>query len=244
MTTILITGASAGLGAEMARQFAARGHDLALCARRLDRLVELREEITSAHPGVDVQIAALDVTRADDVGEVFGQFTDHFGTIDRIIANAGIGEGTPLGSGAPEVNRRTVTTNVLGLLTQVEAALEIFRRQRRGHLVVLSSFAAVRGMRGGMTAYSASKAFVATLAEGVRTENIPGLSVTTLKPGYIRSEMNTRHLPFIVDTRTGVAAMVRAIEARRASAYIPRWPWALLAPLFRVLPAAVIRRLT
>jgi len=244
MATVLITGASAGLGAEMARQFAARGYSLALCARRGERLERLREEIVGDHPRLEVQIAVLDVTDAEEVRTVFRNFADHFGTIDRVIANAGSGAGAPLGTGGAEENRDTVVTNVVGMLAQVEAAVEIFRSQGRGHLVVLSSFAAVRGMRGAMGAYAASKAFVATLAEGLRIEGVPGLAVTTLVPGYIRSEMNTRPRPFIVDTAPGVAAMVRVIEARRARAYVPRWPWALLAPLFRILPPSLVRKLT
>ena len=76
MSTILITGASSGLGAEMARQFAALGHDLALCARRTDRLETLRAEIAAAHPGVRVEVRALDVNDHDAVFRVFGEFRD------------------------------------------------------------------------------------------------------------------------------------------------------------------------
>ena len=74
MPTILISGASSGLGAEMARQFAARGHDLALCARRTERLEELRAEIAAAHPDRRVEIRALDVNDHDAVFEVFRAF--------------------------------------------------------------------------------------------------------------------------------------------------------------------------
>ena len=80
MPTILITGASSGLGAEMARQFAARGHDLALCARRTERLEELRAEIAAAHPGRRVEIRALDVNDDDAVFAVFRAFREDFGT--------------------------------------------------------------------------------------------------------------------------------------------------------------------
>ena len=76
--TILITGASSGLGAEMARQFAAAGYDLALCARRIERLEELRAEILAAHSDRRVEIRALDVNDADQVFEVFRAFRDDF----------------------------------------------------------------------------------------------------------------------------------------------------------------------
>lgn len=244
MTTVLITGASSGLGEGMARQFAARGNNLALCARRVERLESLRDELTAKHPGIDVQIAALDVNDEAAVGEVFHSFAQHFGGLDRVIANAGIGEGAPIGVGKAERNRRTIVTNVLGTLAQAESALEIFREQGRGHLVFVSSFAGVRGMRRSLAAYAASKAAVSTLADGLRIERIPGVDVTTLRPGYISTELNegtTGKVPFLVDAETGVTAMVKAIEARKRVAYIPWWPWAILARLFRVVPDGVIR---
>src|SRR5213083_2339665 len=93
--TVLITGASSGLGAEMARQFAALGHDLALCGRRTEKLEELRDEIAVLAPQVKVGIRALDVTDDDQVFAVFRAFTEDFGTIDRVIINAGLGKGAP-----------------------------------------------------------------------------------------------------------------------------------------------------
>lgn len=246
MATILITGASSGLGEEMARRYAARGHNLALCARRMDRLEALRQELVAQTPGIDVQIAALDVTDAGAVEEVFTKFATYFGTVDTVIANAGIGVGAPIGTGDAETNRQTLTTNVLGMAAQLESALSIFRAQQKGHVVVISSFAAVRGMRRSMTAYSASKAAAAAMAEGLRVENIPGLAVTTIYPGYIATEMtgSDRKKPFVTDVEPAVAAIVRAIESKKQRAYIPWWPWAVLARLFPVLPASVIRLLT
>lgn len=247
MTTVLITGASSGLGEEMARQFAARGYNLALCARRLERLEALREELAARHLHVDVQVAALDVTDPAAVSEVFHAFAEHFGGLDRVVANAGIGDGAALGTGGAERNRRTMETNVLGLLAQVESALEIFRAQGRGHLVLVSSFAAVRGMRRSMTAYGASKAAVTSIGEGLRVENIPGVDVTTLCPGYIATDMNAdpkNKPPFLTDTVTGVNSMVRAMEARKNVAYIPWWPWTLMARIMRILPAGIVRRIT
>src|SRR6476661_1877714 len=94
---ILITGASSGLGAEMARQFAAKGRDLALCARRTDRLEALRDEITKIDPSVNVAINALDVNDNDAVFTVFNALRDQLGGLDRVIVNAGLGKGARLG---------------------------------------------------------------------------------------------------------------------------------------------------
>lgn len=245
MPTILITGASSGLGAEMARQFAALGHDLALCARRTDRLDALAAEITSAHPGVRVATRALDVTDSDAVFRVFGEFRDELGTLDRVVVNAGIGKGQPLGTGRFDANRETATTNVIGALAQTEAAAEVFRAQGAGHLVMVSSVSALRGMPRNMTTYAATKAFVAHLAEGFRADVLgTPIKVTVLHPGYIESEMSgtSASTPLMVDTATGVRAMVAAIEKEVASARVPAWPWRPAGFLLAHLPLRVARR--
>ncbi|MBJ7450736.1 MAG: SDR family oxidoreductase [Blastococcus sp.] len=243
---VLITGASAGLGEEMARQLADLGYDLALCARRTERLDALAAEIT-AGTGRRVETAALDVTDADAVPAVFEKFAEAFGSIDRVVVNAGIGKGAALGTGRADANRATAMTNFVGALTQTEAALEIFRRQQRGHLVLISSMSALRGMRKAMTTYAATKAGVAALAEGLRSERIHGVDVSVIYPGYIRSEMNAhveQKVRFMVDTPTGVRSMVEAIEKRRPQAYVPAWPWVPIGALMKVLPLSVVRKLT
>ncbi|HET6698651.1 MAG TPA: SDR family oxidoreductase [Nocardioidaceae bacterium] len=244
--TIVITGASSGLGAEMARQFAARGYDLGLCARRTDRLEQLRQQLVAAHPGIRVAVEPLDVTDGTAVFRVFGRLAADLGRIDRVVVNAGLGKGAPLGTGRHDANRQTAVTNVLGALAQAEAALEIFREQQHGHLVLISSMSAMRGMPKAGTVYAATKAAVAHLGEGLRAELMDtDITVSVVYPGYIRSEMNerVRNAPFIVSTEKGVRAMVEAIEARRAKAYVPAWPWRPLGLALRLLPLSVVRRL-
>lgn len=246
--TILITGASSGLGAEMARQFAARGHDLALCARRTEKLDALRAEIAAAHPERRVEVRALDVTDDDRVFEVFGAFRDDFGTIDRVVVNAGLGKGAALGTGRYDANRETAMTNFVAALAQSEAAMELFRAQGRGHFVMVSSMSAVRGMPRSMTTYAATKAGAAHLAEGLRTELYgTDIKVSVIYPGYIASEMNDQVDPSkvrgMVTTEVGVRAMVEAIEKEKASAYVPPLPWAPMSVVMRHAPLPVLRRL-
>ncbi len=245
MATILITGASGGLGAEMARQFAARGHDLALCARRLERLEDLRAEITSAHPDRRVEVRALDVDDHDAVFEVFAAFRDDFGRLDRVIVNAGIGKGAPIGTGRFEANRDTAMTNFVAALAQTEAAVGIFRAQESGHLVMISSLSAERGMPKAITTYAATKAGVAHLAEGVRAELYGSpVKVSVVYPGYIHSEMNEgMRAPFIASTERGVAAIVEAVEKGKPHARVPPWPWAPIGFALRHLPLPLARRL-
>jgi short-subunit dehydrogenase len=244
--TILITGASSGLGEEMARQFAALGHDLALCARRTDRLDTLAAELTARHPGQRFRTRALDVNDQAQVCTVFTGFAEDLGRLDRVIVNAGLGKGAPLGTGRPDVNRETAMTNFVGALTQAEAAMRVFRAQGAGHLVMISSMSALRGMPKAGTTYAATKAGVAHLAEGLRAELLgTRIKVSVVYPGYIRSEMNERvkNAPFIVSTQKGVRAMVDAIEKEKAKAYVPAWPWVPIGAAMRLLPLPVVRRL-
>lgn len=245
--TVLITGASSGLGAEMARQLAARGHDVALCARRTDRLESLEAEVAAAHPDRRVEVRALDVTDDEAVFEVFRAFRADFGTIDRVVVNAGIGKGAPLGTGRYDANKATAVTNFVGALAQVEAAMEIFRAQGEGHLVVVSSMSAMRGMPRSMTTYAATKAGVAMLAEGLRAELYgKPIKVSVIYPGYIVSEMNEgveQATPMMVGTEKGVRAMVDAIERERASACVPALPWEPMKHLMKHAPLPLFRRL-
>ena len=244
--TILITGASSGLGEGMARLFAAKGHDLALCARRTDKLTAVRDELATAHPGIRVLVKSLDVNDHDAVFRVFGEFCDELGRLDRVIVNAGLGKGASIGTGYFRANKQTALTNFVGALAQCEAAMEIFRRVNAGHLVVISSVSARRGARGAMTTYAATKAGVASLAEGIRSDVIATpITVTTLFPGFISSEMTARAgtTPFMVDTQTGCRAMVNAIEKEIAEATVPPWPWRPVGLAMRLLPLKVARRL-
>lgn len=246
--TILITGASSGLGEGMAREFAARGDHLALCARRTERLDQLRVELEGAYPGVRISVRALDVNDHAQVAEVFQAFREEFGQLDRIIVNAGIGKGQPLGTGRFDANRQTAETNFVAALAQIEAAMEIFRAQNHGHLVAVSSVTAVRGMPGNVTTYAATKAGLAALCEGLRVElkkRRSPIRVTTLYPGYIRTEINekVKNTPFIVDAKTGCRAMVRAIESGKAERFVPGWPWTPIGFILRRLPESVLARI-
>jgi short-subunit dehydrogenase len=245
--TILITGASSGLGAEMARQFAGRGHDLALCARRIDKLEALRAEIIAAHPERRVEIRALDVNDDDEVFAVFRSFKKDFGTIDRVVINAGLGKGAPLGTGRWDANRETAMTNFVAALAQSEAAMEIFREQNAGHFVMVSSMSAMRGLPKTMTTYAATKAGAAHIAEGLRNELYgKPIKVTVLYPGYIASEMNdgaSGNPPLMVSTEKGVRAMVDAIEKEKDSACVPPLPWGPLSKVIKHAPLPVLKRL-
>src|SRR3984885_9183404 len=167
---ILITGASSGLGAGMARAFAAKGRDLALCARRTDRLEELKAELVQRYPDIAVAVSALDVNDHVQVPKVFAELSDELGGIDRVIVNAGIGKGAKLGSGKSWANKATIETNLVAALVQIETALEMFTKSGSGHLVLISSVLGATGVPGVKAAYAASKAGIRSLGESLRAD--------------------------------------------------------------------------
>lgn len=244
---ILITGASSGLGEGMAREFAAMGRNLALCARRVDRLVELKAELENKYPGVKVLVRPLDVNQHDQVFEVFRAFKQEFGQIDRVIVNAGLGKGQPIGKGRFDANLQTAQTNFIAALAQCEAAVEIFRAQNSGHLVSISSMSAMRGLPRNLTTYAATKAGLAALTEGIRADLLrTPIKVTTIFPGYIETELSSKSAktPLMVDTASGCRALVAAIEREPAKACVPSWPWTLVGWYMRHAPLAWIAKMS
>lgn len=138
--TILITGASSGLGEGMARLFAARGNDLGLCARRTDRLSALQSELQQNAPGVRVAVKRLDVTDHPSVFEVFRGFAEELGRLDRVIVNAGMGKGAAIGTGYFRANKQTAAGRSDGAGVAVE-----------GHRVCQLGTAAARRAKAHVT---------------------------------------------------------------------------------------------
>jgi short-subunit dehydrogenase len=239
--SVFLTGASAGIGEAMARAFAKRGYSLALTARRVDRLETLATELRGAG-SPKVFVHALDVTDYESVPRVMAAAAETLGGLDIVVANSGIGGPAPVGRGAFEQARRVIETNLLGAMATVDAAVELFYRQGRGHIVGVTSVAAVRGlpMQG---AYSASKSGLSRYLQGVRAEvGSNPIYVTELAPGFIDTEINRnmKSRPFVVSAAKGAETMVKLIESRTGFAYVPRMPWTPLAQLLKVLPSRLL----
>lgn len=244
---ILITGASSGLGKGMALQYAKMGRNLALCARRVDRLEALKSELEQVNPNITVLIKSLDVNDHDAVFSIFKEFKQEMGSLDRVIVNAGMGKGASIGTGYFNANKETAITNFVSAIAQCEAAVEIFREQNAGHLVTISSISAVRGFRRALTVYAATKAAITSLTEGIRIDLMrTPIKVSTVHPGFIRSEINEKveKVPFMVDTETGCKAIINAIEKEGGNSYVPSWPWAILNRIMRIAPLSWLAKMS
>ncbi|KZS42992.1 short-chain dehydrogenase [Aquimarina aggregata] len=247
---ILITGASSGLGKGMAIEFAKQGCNLALCARRVEKLELLKKELQELNPNIHVFLRALDVTKQEDVFKVFKAFEVDFKnsreTLDRVIINAGMGKGASLGKGYAKQNMQTAMTNFCGAISQMEAAMEIFREQNHGHLVLISSMSAFRGYPRAMTVYAATKAGVKSLAEGLRVDVLhKPIKVSTIFPGYIESEMTDsvgKPPPFMIALDKGSKLLVKSINKEKAKTFVPYWPWYFIKLIMPFMPLKMLRK--
>lgn len=226
----------------MARHLAARGDSVALAARSTRRLEEVAAAIP-APPG-KVSIHTLDVNHHAQVERVIREADMQHAGLDVVVVNAGLGGGGRIGTGRFDDNLRVVETNLVGALAQIESAMEIFRARDRGHLVLVSSLASLRGLPSSAAVYSASKAALAFLGESLRTEMAgSGVAVTVLRPGYIRTELSKRaRVPFMTPLDRGVEAMIAAMDRKADDAVVPAWPWKPLGWALRVMPPGLLRR--
>jgi short-subunit dehydrogenase len=244
MKTAAITGASSGIGRALALELAGRGYDLGLGARRVEALEELRGEIARRHPDRRVELRRLDVTDYDSVPAVIDELATALGGLDVVVANAGIGSAGRIGEGHAPADRAVIETNVLGAMATIDAAAALFRRQKTGQVVVISSVAAFRGLPGSGS-YSASKAAIAVYADALRAElHDTPIKVTTLYPGYIDTPLNDHmaRRPFLISLDKGAAIIADKIERGVQSSTIPVWPWNVVSRILRVLPTAQIAK--
>lgn len=241
--SVLITGASRGLGAGLARQFAARGYKLALTARKLEDLEELRDELQGQ--AAQICIRSLDVADYATVPPVLRECAEQLGGLDIVIANAGVAVAARVGRGGFEEMRKTIDVNLTGAIATCESAVEFFRDQGYGQIVGITSVAALRGMPG-QGAYSATKAGFSKYLESMRCDTASeAIVVTELAPGYIDTDLN-RSLasrPFVVSAEKGTGIMADLIERQVSFRYVPPWPWSLVAQFIKVLPVSILRKM-
>jgi 3-hydroxy acid dehydrogenase/malonic semialdehyde reductase len=179
--TVLVTGATAGFGAAMTRRFVRDGHRVIAAARRTDRLRELRDEIGSA-----VLPLTLDVTDSSAVAALPDNLPSEWREVDVLVNNAGIALGLDAAQTASVADwDRTVAVNVSGMMHMTHALLPGMVRRNRGHIINLSSTAAIYPYPGGHV-YGASKAFVTQFSLNLRADLV-GLAVrvTDLEPGLV-----------------------------------------------------------
>ncbi|WP_322010470.1 SDR family oxidoreductase [Paraburkholderia sp. J12] len=231
---VFITGASSGIGAALAAEYARRGAVLGLVARRADALDGFRQ----AHPQHPISIYPADVRDAEALASAARAFIAEHGLPDIVIANAGVSRGAVTGQGDLAAFRDVMDTNYFGMVATFEPFAAAMSEARRGTLVGIASVAGVRGLPGS-GAYSASKAAAFAYLEALRVEMRPfGVKVVTIAPGYIRTPMTAKNpyrMPFLMDADRFARKSADAIAGGTSFAVFP-WPMRVVAALLSALP--------
>lgn len=228
---IAITGASSGLGAGLARNYAATGISLVLFARRLGQLELVAADCRAR--GASVETVSLDVGDAEPLGSLL-RAMDATAPFDLVIANAGIA--APPGEAGAVAQIRT---NLLGAIHTIEPLIPRMQARGRGQIALVASVAALRGLPDS-PAYCASKAGVRLYGEALRAALRPaGIDVTVILPGFFASAMSNRFVgrkPLLTSTDRAVWLVRRGIDCRRGRVGFP-WPLVGLLQVLDLLPA-------
>jgi short-subunit dehydrogenase len=238
MSKILILGASSGIGRELARLAASQGHMVAIAARRENLLEEIKREFPK-----NIQIRRIDITDQDDTVNGIGELIAGIGGLDIAIISSGTGFINKELNIDPELE--TILTNVIGMTIAADCVMQYFFTRKSGHLVGISSIAALRGS-GYAPAYNASKAFVSNYLEGLRQsamKNGANIVITDVKPGFVDTAMAKGEGKFWVAAPAVAASQIwNAIRKKKEVVYVTR-RWRFIAWLLKIIPLKLYKRL-
>ena len=242
--TVLLTGAAHGIGRATALALAARGTPLALIDRDQPALASLARELKDR--GATIADAAVDVTDAQALKDAVASFELALGPIEVLVACAGIGSLTLVPKLETSVLRRTLEVNLVGVAQSIEAVLPGMIARGRGHIVGMASVAGYRGFPW-MISYSASKAaliaYLEALRPGLRRR---GVTVTTVCPGFVRTQMSTS-VPYqrpvkMIEPEEAARHLVRAVEKRPRNCVFP-WDMRIGLAILKYMPDRLFDRL-
>lgn len=229
--SILITGASSGIGEALARAYAAPGVTLALTGRDRARLAAVAESCRAM--GAVVRAEALDVRARERLAAWITE-ADGAAPLDLAIANAGVSAGTGGGAETAEQARRILDTNVGGVIDTVLPAVELMRPRGHGQIAIMASLAAFRGFPGA-PAYCAGKAAVRVWGEALRGElHEAGIGVSVICPGYVKSRMTAANefpMPLLMEADRAARIIRRGLARNRARI---AFPWRLYAAVWLI----------
>jgi short-subunit dehydrogenase len=227
----IIIGATSGIGRELAEILADRGYRVGVTGRRLDLL----ESLKAMNPEAFL-IEPMDVTRVDQARATFNRLVERLGGVDLVVINSGMGKRNQELDWT--IDRQIIETNILGCTAIANAAMHVFFKQGVGHLVGISSIAALRGSRYVPT-YPASKAYLSTYLEGLRHkvkhEKLP-ITITDVKPGFVDTVMaQGDHVFWRAPVDKAAEQIYQAIVKKKKVAYITK-RWRLIAWVQKCLP--------
>jgi len=235
--SILITGASSGIGAALARCYAGPGVFFALCGRNRSRLNAVAEECRRL--GAEVQAAVIDVTDRESLRAWIEEVDDRH-PLDLVIANAGVSMGTARSLDEEELERELFDINVTGVLNTIHPIIPRMRARRSGQIALMSALGGFRGMPTA-PAYTGGKAAVKVYGEGLRGSlKKDGIRVSVICPGFVKSRITERikaNMPFILETDKAARIIRQGLARNKARIAFP-WQTYWIYATFQILPPA------
>lgn len=233
-----ITGASSGIGYELAIECARRGYLLALAARRVELLEDLASKCGSL--GAETLVLACDVTDHDQVRKAVEEAAGRYSRIDLALLSAGISNPTVAEDFSAAEFETLIRTNLIGVANCLEELVRIMIRQRSGVIAAVSSLAGDRGIPGS-AGYCATKAALSSLLDGLRVDlKRFGIRLVTIEPGYVRTPMTAGfgRMPFLMEAGESARLIMNRIEAGDRVIRFPLLP-SLVMKMLRIMPVTL-----
>lgn len=238
MKKAIIIGASSGIGRELAEVLSRNGYAVGLTGRRVELLTALQSELAT-----ESYVKTMDISQTDEAIARLTELIGEMNGVDLIVISAGVGFINSEFEWKKE--KTTLETNVLGFAAMANVAVKHFIERRAGHLVGISSIAALRGAADA-PAYNASKAFVSNYLEGLRKKcfklKLP-IVVTDIKPGFVDTAMaQGENLFWVAPPEKAAEQIYNAIKSRRTHAYITK-RWRAVALLLKSMPSCIYNKM-
>ena len=233
---ILIFGATSGIGRALAELYTSQGHYVAITGRRQEKL----DDIKAQHPDLYLTFRH-DIRQTETTDDIISQAHEHFGPIDLIIVNAGIGKfNLELDW---EICESVIKTNITGVTKALIASYKYFRQQGKGHLVNVSSVASLLGGSANPT-YNASKSYQANFTEALwikaQKSKKARIAVTDIRPGFVDTKLAQGETFWKADVQTAAKQIAQAIKHRKKVAYITK-RWRLVAFVLKWMPGFLLK---
>lgn len=245
LTKAIVVGASSGIGAAIARKLAKEGCQVALIARRTNRLVKITEEINGLAGEPRAFFYEHDVTDYDQVKPLFQTILKDFKTLDLLVFNSGMMNSVGISEFDPVKDHQMIDVNLKGAISWLSEAAILFEKLGRGQIIGISSVAGDRG-RVANPGYNTSKAGMSTYLEALRNRLYrKGVHVLTVKPGYVDTDLLPPNLgPFPAASPDKIASDVwHAIKRRKQVIYTPWW-WRYILLTVQHIPSILFRRMS
>lgn len=241
----IVIGASSGIGAALGRELVAQGYQVALLARRADRLESLAAELNAGAVAPRAIPIAHDVADVSAIPALMEQCCQELGGCDVVVYATGILRVPEEGTWDTAADLEQIQTNVDGAVAWLNEAASLFTRLGTGTIVGISSIAGERGRRRAPV-YGATKAFLTHYLEALRNQlSAQGVRVVTIKPGYVESEMTAGmgNLLWLISAEEAARRIVAAIDGGPETLYVPR-RWGLVSAVLHCTPSEIFRHLS